>query len=41
VAVAWLDWQLRGDQKAKLWFVGPQCRLCTDKLWTIESKNLH
>jgi dienelactone hydrolase len=41
VAVHWLEWQLRGDQQAKQWFVGPQCRLCTDKLWTIESKNLH
>lgn len=41
VAVAWLEWQLRGDQKAKQWFVGPQCRLCTDPLWTIERKNIH
>lgn len=40
VAVAWLQWQLRGDQKAKAWFVGPQCGLCTDKQWTIETKNL-
>lgn len=40
VAVAWLEWQLRGDQKAKEWFVGPQCRLCTDEAWTIERKKL-
>jgi hypothetical protein len=40
VAVAWLEWQLRGDEKAKLWFVGPGCGLCKDKQWTLESKNL-
>jgi len=40
VAVAWLEWQLRGDEKAKQWFVGPQCRLCRDPDWTFESKNL-
>jgi hypothetical protein len=40
VAVAWLEWQLRGDQKAKQWFVGEACRLCTDKAWTIERKKL-
>jgi len=40
VAVAWLDWQLRGDDNAKHWFVGAECGLCTDKQWTIERKNL-
>ena len=40
VAVAWLEWQLRGDQKAKEWFVGDACRLCADKAWTLERKNL-
>lgn len=39
-AVAWLEWQLRGDETAKKWFVGEQCGLCTDKAWTIERKNL-
>ena len=39
-AVAWLEWQLRGDAQAKQWFVGAQCRLCTDEHWTIERKNL-
>ena len=39
-AVAWLEWQLRGDEKAKQWFVGDDCRLCTDEHWTIERKNL-
>ncbi len=40
VAVAWLQWQLRGDQKAKQWFVGAQCRLCKEPDWKFESKNL-
>jgi hypothetical protein len=40
VAVAWLEWQLRGDAQAKQWFVGPQCRLCADEQWTLEVKNL-
>ena len=40
VAVAWLEWQLRGDENAKRWFVGSDCRLCSDKDWTIERKNL-
>jgi hypothetical protein len=39
--VAWLEWQLRGDLKAKRWFVGKDCRLCTDPAWTIESRNLN
>jgi hypothetical protein len=40
VAVAWLQWQLRGDESAKQWFVGDKCRLCTDKDWKFESKKL-
>ncbi len=40
VAVAWLEWHLRGDENAKRWFVGQDCRLCSDKHWTIERKNL-
>jgi dienelactone hydrolase len=40
VAVAWLEWQMRGDEQAKQWFVGPNCRLCKDPEWTFEQKNL-
>jgi hypothetical protein len=40
VAVAWLQWQLRGDENAKQWFVGADCRLCKDADWKFESKNL-
>ena len=40
VGVAWLDWRLKGDQKAKAVFVGPHCGLCGDPAWTIQSKRL-
>jgi dienelactone hydrolase len=39
VAVDWLNWQLRGDAKAALRFVGEKCGLCTDANWTLERKN--
>lgn len=38
--VAWLDWQLRGDKAASAWFVGKDCKLCTDTRWTIDRHNL-
>ncbi|WP_438037380.1 alpha/beta hydrolase family protein [Sorangium sp. So ce128] len=42
VGVAWLGWQLKGDMGAtgKGMFVGANCGLCTDRAWTIESKNM-
>ena len=40
VAVAWLDWQLRGDEAAARWFRGPDCRLCTDSSWTFRKKRI-
>lgn len=40
VAVAWLDWRLRGDAQAAKMFVGKNCGLCTDPAWSIERKNL-
>jgi hypothetical protein len=40
VSVHWLDWQLAGDKAAAHWFVGPDCRLCTDPAWTIDRKNI-
>jgi dienelactone hydrolase len=39
-AVAWLDWQLKGDAKAAHWFTGADCGLCTDKAWTIQRKGI-
>ncbi|WP_226794204.1 hypothetical protein [Altererythrobacter sp. CC-YST694] len=38
--LAWLDWQLRGDELAGRWFAGEDCTLCRDSEWTIERKNL-
>ncbi|HTM96325.1 MAG TPA: hypothetical protein VL100_10995 [Croceibacterium sp.] len=38
--VAWLQWQLRGDRDAKAWFVGENCKLCSDPQWKIERRNL-
>ncbi|MEO8099948.1 MAG: hypothetical protein ABI811_19775 [Acidobacteriota bacterium] len=42
VAVAWLKWQLRGDNstKGKGYFVGDKCTLCTDSNWQIQSRSL-
>ncbi len=40
VVGAWLDWQLKNDQKAKLMFTGENCGLCTDKAWTVARKNM-
>ncbi|UAJ11921.1 hypothetical protein KTC28_03860 [Polymorphobacter megasporae] len=40
VAVAWLDWQLRHDPAAAHWFKGADCRLCTDKAWTVRKKGI-
>ena len=38
--VAWLDWQLRGSKAASTWFVGKDCKLCTDTKWTIDRHNI-
>jgi hypothetical protein len=40
VAVAWLSWQLKGDQKAALMFRGPDCGLCVDPKWVVRTKHL-
>lgn len=38
VAVAWLDWRLRGDARAAKMFVGPDCTLCKDPAWKVSRK---
>ncbi len=38
--VAWLDWQLRNDQKAAKTFVGKDCGLCTDPAWSVKKKKI-
>ena len=41
VVVGWLDWHLKGDEKAKALFVGPKCGVCVDPDWTeVASKHL-
>ncbi len=40
VSLAWLDWQLKGDARAGRWFVGEDCRLCTDGRWIVDRKGL-
>jgi hypothetical protein len=40
IAVAWLNWQLKGDQRAALMFRGPDCGLCVNPKWAVQTKNL-
>jgi dienelactone hydrolase len=40
VAVSWLQWQLRGDEKAKARFAGKDCGLCNDPKWKLEKKSI-
>lgn len=40
VAVAWLDWQLKGDRRASLMFRGADCGLCVNPKWVVKTKNL-
>jgi dienelactone hydrolase len=40
VALAWLNWQLKGDQAAAKMFVGVDCGLCADSKWVIRKKNM-
>lgn len=40
VDVAWLEWQLRGDEATARWFRGADCRLCTDPAWTVRKKRI-
>lgn len=36
--VRWLDWQLKGDAKARASFVGADCELCREPGWAVERK---
>jgi hypothetical protein len=38
--LAWLDWQLKGDKQAVEMFAGPDCGLCKDPDWWIDTKNI-
>ena len=37
VAVAMLNWRLKGDKKASKMFLGPDCGLCQDQQWHVST----
>jgi dienelactone hydrolase len=39
--IAWLKWQLNGDEEAALMFKGEKCGLCMDTEWEIETNNIN
>ena len=39
--IAWLNWQLNGDEEAAFMFKGEKCGLCMDTEWKIETKNIN
>jgi hypothetical protein len=40
VAVAWLDWRLKGDKDAGGMFSGPNCGLCTNRHWHVQKRHI-
>ncbi|MBN1569859.1 MAG: alpha/beta hydrolase [Acidobacteria bacterium] len=40
IAVAWLKWQLKGDETAKKMFSGSDCGLCKDTKWEYKKKKM-
>lgn len=40
VVVKWLDWRLRGDAAAGRMFTGPDCGLCRDTAWRLQTKGM-
>jgi hypothetical protein len=38
-AVAWLKWQLKGDETARKMFAGPDCGFCKNPVWNMQVKN--
>lgn len=41
VAVAWLNWQLKGDKTGRAMFAGKDCALCARPGWHVESKGVN
>jgi hypothetical protein len=39
IGVAWLNWQLKGDNRAALMFRGADCGLCVNPKWVVQTKN--
>jgi hypothetical protein len=40
IAVAWLQWTLKGDETAGKMFTGQSCGLCNDAKWKFEKKKM-
>jgi len=40
VAISWLNWQLKGDQRSGLMFRGENCGLCVNPRWVVHKKNI-
>jgi hypothetical protein len=42
IGIAWLKWQLYGDTTAAAggMFMGPDCGLCKNAMWTVKKKNM-
>ena len=40
VAAHWLDWQLKGSADGARWFVGSDCRLCTEPVGSMQRKGM-
>jgi len=40
VGVAWLEWQLKGDQNAAKMFKGASCGLCVDSQWEVHKERI-
>jgi hypothetical protein len=40
VGLAWLDWQLKHDQRVAQRFVGKECGLCKDAAWAVSRKKI-
>ena len=41
VALAWLNWQLKGDKNSAKMFKGDKCSLCADPQWVTRKKNIN
>jgi hypothetical protein len=39
IGVAWLNWQLKGDNRAALMFRRSDCGLCVNPKWVVQTKN--
>jgi hypothetical protein len=40
IGVAWLNWQLRGNQLSSKMFAGKDCGLCTNPKWVVSKKKI-